>query len=84
MLRRFVEEHTTTSVGEVLGFADANPSHADAVERWLSSRDGRAAPRHDLLVQEGGLRDRGTSVTDQMACESVGEAVVNEEVVSRG
>jgi len=52
ILDRFVTDHPNPTAPIVLGWAEADPAHREAVERWLAAREDRATDRTDDLLDE--------------------------------
>ena len=48
-LRLFVDHHPNPTAPIVLGWAEADPQHREAVERWLAARDRRRTDQLDDL-----------------------------------
>lgn len=66
-LRLFVDHHPSPTAPIVLGWAEADPHHRDAVERWLADRDRRHAEQLDELRDSftGSIADEdGRQFTD--------------------
>jgi hypothetical protein len=50
-LLRYVREHPNPTAGYILGWAGADPDHADDVEAWLDAHGRTAADRWEVSAE---------------------------------